>query len=56
MAKKRTLNEIRQTKDSVYKHPYDPIENQIKFLCEIYPNDADLGAKIREIFKIKKGR
>ena len=50
MAKKRTMNELRQTKDTVYEHPYYPVENGLNYLCAIYPNDADLGAAIRQHF------
>ena len=50
MAKKRTMNELRQTKDTVYEHPYYPVENSLNYLCAIYPNDADLGAAIRQHF------
>ena len=39
MAKKRTLNELRQTKE-VYDHPYEPVVNGIKYLCAIYPNNC----------------
>jgi len=49
--KERTLNEYRQTKDSVYKNPDSPIENSINYLCTIYPNNADLGAVIRKHFQ-----
>ena len=51
MAKKRTLNELRQTKE-YYKHPYEPVVNSIKYLCAIYPNNADLGAAVRKHFQI----
>ena len=51
MAKKRTLNELRQTKE-YYKHPYEPVVNSIKYLCAIYPNNADLGAAVRQHFQI----
>jgi len=49
--KKKSLNELRQTKDSVYKNPDSPIENSINYLCTIYPNNADLGAVIRKHFQ-----
>ena len=32
MAKKRTLNELRQTKE-VYDHPYEPVVNGLRYLC-----------------------
>ena len=51
MSKKRTMNEYRQTKDSYYEHPHEPVLNSIKYLCVIYPNDADLGAVIRKHFQ-----
>tara|TARA_Y100001937_G_scaffold69697_1_gene95048 strand:- start:146 stop:358 length:213 start_codon:yes stop_codon:yes gene_type:complete len=53
MEKKKTLNELRQTKE-YYKHPYEPVVNGIKYLCAIYPNNADLGAAVREHFQIHK--
>jgi hypothetical protein len=49
--KKRTLNEYRQTKDSYYISPNTPVEYNIALLCRIYPNDAELGAKIRKHFE-----
>ena len=51
MAKKRTLNELRQTKE-VYDHPYEPVVNGLRYLCAIYPNNYDLGAAVREHFQI----
>ena len=53
MKNKKTLNELRQTKE-YYKHPYEPVVNGIKYLCAIYPNNADLGAAVREHFQIHK--
>ena len=53
MAKKRTLNELRQTKE-YYKHPYDSgvsVVKKIKELIKQFPNDADLGAEIKKLFK-----
>ena len=53
MAKKRTLNELRQTKE-YYKHPYDSelsLVKKIKELIKKFPNDADLGAEIKKLFK-----
>ena len=47
--KKRTLNEYRQTKDSVYTIPDSSIENSINYMCTLYPNDADL--EIRKHFQ-----
>ena len=51
MEKKRTLNELRQTKE-VYDHPYEPVVNGLRYLCAIYPNNYDLGAAVREHFQI----
>ena len=53
--KTRTLNELRQVKDSVYKTPKVKVEEdfnpkQIMDLIKKYPNDRDLGAKIREYY------
>ena len=50
MAKKRSMNEYRQTKDSHYVNPHTSVEYGITYLCSIYPNDADLGAEIRKHF------
>ena len=47
------LNEYRQTKDSYYVSPHSPVERSISLLCDIYPNDADLGAEIRKHFRKK---
>lgn len=52
MAKKRTLNELRQTKE-YYNSPYDygePLQKKIKELIKQFPNDADLGAEIKKLF------
>jgi hypothetical protein len=51
--KKRTLNEYRQTKDTVYNNPDSPIENSINYLCALYPNNAELGEQIRKHFQKK---
>jgi len=60
--KTRTLNELRQVKDSVYKTPkvkgvenyytthQDFNQQYIVDLIQKYPNDRDLGAKIREYY------
>lgn len=68
------LNELRQTKDSVFNHDVskesppllfktsyihkekiDDIRKnkvvQIKKLCDMYPNDADLGRELRVLIK-----
>ena len=53
MAKKRTLNELRQTKE-YYKHPYESevsLVKKIKELIKQFPNNADLGAEIKKLFK-----
>tara|TARA_R100001015_G_C4622720_1_gene180278 strand:- start:1056 stop:1205 length:150 start_codon:yes stop_codon:yes gene_type:complete len=47
--KKRSLNEYRQSKDYGYKNPKRK-KLSIKELCKMYPNNADLGAVIREMF------
>jgi hypothetical protein len=51
--KKRTLNEYRQTKDTVYTNPNSPVENSINYLCALYPNNAELGEQIRKHFQKK---
>jgi len=53
--KTRTLNELRQVKDSVYRTPKVKIEEdfnlkQIIELIKKYPNDRDLGTKVREYY------
>ena len=67
--KERVLNELRQVKDSVYKKPVKKVTNgyyeKVNFdpqyivdLIEQYPNDRDLGGKIRnyyiKLLEIKK--
>ena len=54
--KKRTLNEYRQVKDSVYIHIYEDELKTNKILsyilreyCKKYPNDKDLGEQIRKL-------
>ena len=66
MTKKRTINELRQTKDSVYKHPEghvkihgdmqsDKFYSIIKDITKDTPNDSMLGEKIRHmIWDIEK--
>ena len=49
-SKNRTLNEYRQVKDSNYTSPDYYTVNGIAFLCDIYPNDEDLGAVVRRTF------
>ena len=53
--KTRTLNELRQVKDSVYKTPKVKVEEDfnpkhIMELVQKYPNDRDLGTNIREYY------
>lgn len=54
MVKKRTLNELRQTKDSVYenKQTKEVKINPTKIieLIKKYPNDYDLGNAVRNYF------
>ena len=57
MTKKRTLNELRQVKDVVYKNPRSSVKKKSQVILELinnYPNDADLGRVIRELFKNEK--
>jgi len=57
--KKRTINEYRQVKDSVYKPPHNPREsfrhlafiNNILDLCKQFPYDSDLGGAVRRAVK-----
>jgi|32_taG_2_1085360.scaffolds.fasta_scaffold00163_38 hypothetical protein len=66
MVKKRTLNEYRQVKDSVYKQPkvkqhQEDDSSNLDALIEMvkkYPNDWELGRKVREFYvtNIKEGR
>ena len=53
--KTRTLNELRQVKDSVYRTPKVKVGEEfnpqhIVELIKKYPNDRDLGTKIREYY------
>lgn len=65
MSKKRTLNEIRQVKDTVYTPPKRKVVNdyyrKVNFdsqyiidLIKEFPNDQDLGKEIREYFNSLK--
>ncbi len=57
MKKKRTLNELRQVKDVVYKNPRSSIKKRSQIIVELidnYPNDEELGKAIRELFKDEK--
>jgi hypothetical protein len=58
MSKKRTLNELRQVKDNVYKPKIDlakeysdrmGMANKIDELVDKYPNDIDLGREVRKL-------
>ena len=57
MKKKRTLNELRQVKDVVYKNQRSSVKKKSQVILELidnYPNDAELGHAVRELFKDKK--
>lgn len=69
MAKERTLNEIRQVKDSVYTPPkvVNEYYRKVNFDCQYvvdlikeYPNNEELGRQIRSYYdslkdeKVKK--
>ena len=57
MTKKRTLNELRQVKDVVYKNPQSSVKKKSQVILELinnYPNDADLGNAIRKLFSDEK--
>ena len=65
MTKQRTLDEIRQVKDSVYTPPKGKLVNdyyrKVNFdsqyvidLIKEYPNDQDLGKEIRNYFNSLK--
>lgn len=57
MTKKRTMNELRQVKDIVYKNPRLSNKTRSNFIIELidrYPNDTDLGKAIRELFRDEK--
>jgi len=52
--KKKTLNELRQVKDTVYKPRLDLAKQYtnsktIDELIEEYPNDTDLGREVRKL-------
>ena len=54
MKKKRTLNELRQVKDTVYKTRLDLAKEYtnsktIEELIDEYPNDTDLGREVRKL-------
>jgi len=66
MAKKRTLNEIRQVKDSVYDTTKTKVVNEyyrkVNFdsqyvidLIKEFPNDKELGSEIRKYYNSLKG-
>ncbi len=50
------LNELRQVKDSVFNHDVSNKKDVISIeeLCNMYPNDADLGSEIRILIKNQK--
>ncbi len=60
MTKKRTLNELRQSKTFGYKRPvshFKNVDNSPKVdpryiceLCEKFPNDYDLGNEVRKYY------
>ena len=53
------LNKLIQVKDSVYKHDVNKEKENVTIsdLCDMYPNDADLGREIRILIKnIKNDR
>ena len=65
MAKERTLDELRQVKDSVYTPPKSKLVNEyyrkVNFdpqyvvdLIKEYPNDQDLGKEIRNYYESLK--
>jgi len=65
MAKERTLDELRQVKDSVYTPPKSKLVNEyyrkVNFdpqyvvdLIKEYPNDQDLGKQIRKYYNSLK--
>jgi len=59
MSKKRTMNELRQTKDSVYNHPYDWKEEAIKqaatTMCEWFMKGCDCApTEARKCFEENK--
>jgi hypothetical protein len=50
--KKRTLNELRQSKQNYYEHPYHTKGVNVKELFNLpvrYTNDAELGRAFREM-------
>jgi len=63
MTKERTLNEIRQVKDSVYTPPkvVNEYYRKVNFDCQYvidlikeYPNNTELGSEIRKYFNSLK--
>ena len=57
--KKKTLNELRQVKDTVYKPRLDLAKQYtnsrtIDELIERYPNDTDLGREVRKLKTTRK--
>lgn len=55
MTKKRTLNEHREVKDSVYETKKIDFDSQyLTDLVKKFPNDKDLGSEIRKYFLFLK--
>jgi hypothetical protein len=60
MGKERTLDELRQVKDSVYVQPkivndyYMKINFDSQYII-VYPNDQELGKEIRNYYNSLKG-
>jgi len=63
MAKERTLNEIRQVKDSVYTPPkvVNDFYRKVNFDCQYvvdlikeYPNETELGREIKNYYNSLK--
>lgn len=64
MSKERTLDELRQVKDSVYVQPkivndyYMKINFDSQYVIDLikeYPNDQELGREIRNYYNSLKG-
>jgi hypothetical protein len=64
MSKERTLNEIRQVKDSVYVAPkiVNDYYRKVNFDCQYvidlikeYPNNTELGKEMRNYYESLKG-
>jgi hypothetical protein len=64
MSKERTLDELRQVKDSVYVAPkiVNDYYRKVNFDCQYvvdlikeYPNNTELGKEIRDYYESLKG-